>query len=42
MKKLTKAQRAELFDKFTTGLLIFLFTTPFLILLYIVMWFLLR
>lgn len=42
MKKLTKAQKANLIDKSTTGLLIFLFSTPFLILLYIIIWFLIK
>ena len=39
---LTKKQKAQLWDKITTGLLIFLFCTPFLVLLYILMWFLLK
>ena len=39
---LTKKQKAEIWDKFTTGLLIFLFCTPFLVLLYILLWFLLK
>ncbi len=30
------------YDKVTTGLLIFLLTTPFLILLYIILWFVLK
>lgn len=39
---LTKKQKAMVWDKFTTGLLIFLFCTPFLVLLYILLWFLLK
>lgn len=42
LRKLTKAERAAIFDKFKTGLLIFLFTSPFLILLYIILWFLMK
>ena len=32
-----KKKRAEVWDKITTGLLIFLMTTPFLIILFIVL-----
>ena len=39
---LTKKQKAKIWDKFTTGLLIFLFCTPFLVLLYILLWFVLK
>lgn len=39
---LTKKQKAQLWDKITTGLLIFLFCTPFLVLLYILLWFVLK
>ena len=39
---LTKKEKALIWDKFTTGLLIFLFCTPFLVLLYILLWFLLK
>ena len=35
-----KRKRQEIFDKITTGLLIFLMCTPFLILAYIIVWFL--
>ena len=35
-------RRKEIFDKFTTGLLIFLMCSPFLIVLYILIWFFLR
>lgn len=37
-----KKKRAEIFDKITTGLLIFLMTTPFLVLGYIFLWFALK
>ncbi len=36
---LTRKQKAAIWDKITTGILIFLFCTPFLILLYILLWF---
>ena len=41
---LTPAQRKrrEIFDKFTTGLLILLMASPFMILIYIFLWFILR
>lgn len=44
MSGLTEAQRrrAEIFDKITTGILAFLLASPFLILLYILLWFLLK
>ena len=42
LPKLTKAQKDNIIDKFTTGLLIFLSSTPFLVLLYIILWFILR
>lgn len=42
MRKLTKAEKANIIDKITTGLLIFLFTLPVLILVYILMWFLMK
>jgi len=35
-------RRKEIFDKFTTGLLVFLMCSPFLIVLYILIWFFLR
>ncbi len=34
-----KKKRAEVWDKITTGLLIFLMTTPFLVIAYIFIWF---
>ena len=34
-----KKKRAEIFDKFTTGLLIFLMASPILVLIYIFAWF---
>ena len=37
-----KKKRAKIFDKITTGILIFLLTTPVLILGYIFLWFALR
>jgi ABC-type dipeptide/oligopeptide/nickel transport system permease component len=37
-----KKKRAKIFDKITTGLLIFLLTTPVLVLGYIFLWFGLR
>ena len=37
-----KKKRAKIFDKVTTGILIFLLTTPVLILGYIFLWFALR
>ncbi len=37
-----KKKRAAIIDKITTGLLIFLMTTPFLVLGYIFLWFFLR
>ncbi len=40
LKKLTKAQREAIIDKTTTALLLFLFSTPVLIFLYIILWFL--
>ena len=41
---LTPAQRKrrEIFDKFTTGLLILLMASPFMILAYIFLWFIFR
>ena len=44
MSGLTEAQkrRREIFDKITTGLLVFLLASPILILLYIFLWFILR
>ncbi len=39
---LTRKQKAAVWDKITTGILIFLFCTPFLILLYILLWFVLK
>ena len=44
MSGLTEAQRrrAEIFDKITTGILAFLLASPFLILAYILLWFLLK
>ena len=44
MSGLTEAQRrrAEIFDKITTGILAFLLASPFLIFLYILLWFLLK
>ena len=41
-KRAKKAKLAAIWDKFTTGLLIFLMCSPFLILLYIFLWFVLR
>ena len=40
-EKAKKAKIAAIWDKFTTGLLIFLMASPFLILLYIFLWFIL-
>ncbi len=42
MKKLTKAEKAKIFDKVTTGLLLLLFSMPVLILAYILLWFILK
>lgn len=44
MSGLTDKQRRrkEIFDKITTGILIFLLCSPFLIILYILLWFFLR
>ena len=39
---LTRKQKAAIWDKITTGILIFLFCTPFLILIYILLWFVLK
>lgn len=39
---LTRKQKAAIWDKITTGILIFLFCTPALILLYILLWFVLK
>ena len=39
---LSRKQKAAIWDKITTGILIFLFCTPFLILLYILLWFVLK
>ena len=39
---LTRKQKAALWDKITTGILIFLFCTPVLILLYILLWFIFK
>ncbi len=39
---LTRKQKAAIWDKITTGILIFLMCTPFLILLYILLWFILK
>ena len=39
-EKARKAKIAAIFDKITTGILIFLMASPFLILLYIFIWFL--
>lgn len=36
---LTRKQKAAIWDKITTGILIFLFCTPLLILIYILLWF---
>ena len=36
---LTKKQKAMIWDKITTGLLILLFCTPILVLIYILLWF---
>ena len=36
---LTKKQKAMVWDKITTGLLILLFCTPVLVLIYILLWF---
>ena len=41
-RKLTKAERANLIDRLTTFLLMLLFSVPFLILLYIILWFMLK
>ena len=41
-EKLSKVNWKEVWDKFTTGLLIFLMASPFLILAYILLWFVLR
>ena len=41
-KRKKKAKLAAIWDKFTTGLLIFLMGSPILILLYIFLWFVLR
>ena len=42
MRKLTKAERAVVYDKITTGILLFLFSSPILIMAYIIIWFLSR
>ena len=42
IKSMTKKECEIVWDKFTTGLLIFLFCTPFLILTYILLWFVFR
>lgn len=39
---LTKKQKAALWDKITTGILIALFATPFCVLIYILLWFIFR
>lgn len=39
---LTKKQKAAIWDKITTGILIALFATPFAVLIYILMWFIMR
>jgi hypothetical protein len=39
---LTRKQKAAIWDKITTGILIFLFCTPILILIYILLWFVLK
>ena len=39
---LTRKQKAAIWDKITTGILIFLFCTPFLSLIYILLWFVLK
>ena len=39
-EKARKAKKAAIWDKITTGLLIFLLSSPILILLYILIWFL--
>ena len=39
---MSKKQRAIVWDKITTGILIALFATPFAVLLYILLWFILR
>ena len=40
IEKAKKAKRAAIFDKITTGILIALMASPFLILTYIFVWFL--
>lgn len=42
LKEKRKKTLANIWDRFTTGLLIFLMASPFLILLYIFLWFVLR
>jgi|GEM_PF-5915694 len=40
MKSETKAKLAKIWDKASTGILLFLFASPLLILLYLILWFL--
>ena len=42
LEQAKKKKRAEIWDKITTGLLILVLSSPFVVLLYIIIWFLTR